>query len=190
MIQVYLIHYFHFLLTFIFQMQLDYKERGITATSHKRSVVCLCRLVYMLSTLSNFQSNSQHILNFVSIIFYITKLSISSTHLLEISFFNHFVHYQIIYPNSLSQISITILINSNSPRVCRSLINGHIVRVKASTEWGATVGAHTGLVGGRDPGAKVCLGRGSVGVCSVGWGHDLGLTIVLSQTKMSAINTL
>lgn len=144
----------------------------------------------MLSTLSNFQSNSQHILNFVSIIFYIIKLSISSTNLLEISFFNHFVHYQIIYPNSLSQISITILINSNSPRVCRSLINGHIVRVKASTEWGATVGAHTGLVGRRDPGAQVCLGRGSMGVCSVGWGHDLGLTIVLSQTKMSAINTL
>lgn len=139
MIQVYLIHYFHFLLTFIYQimnsLHLVYKERGITATSHyKRSVVCLCRLVYMLSTSSNFQSNSQHILNFVSIIFYIIKLSISSTNLLEISFFNHFVHYQIIYPNSLSQISITILINSNSPRVCRSLINGHIVRVKASTE--------------------------------------------------------
>lgn len=139
MIQVYLIHYFHFLLTFIYQimnsLHLVYKERGITATSHyKRSVVCLCRLVYMLSTLSNFQSNSQHILNFVSIIFYIIKLSISSTNLLEISFFNHFVHYQIIYPNSLSQISIIILINSNSPRVCRSLINGHIVRVKASTE--------------------------------------------------------
>lgn len=42
------------------------------------------------------------------------------------------------------------MINSNLFRVCRSLINGYIVRVKVSIEWGVIVGVYMGFVGWRD----------------------------------------